>query len=103
MKESAKDRIASIEAKLEELDNLSSDMTEDTFSFVFNNISKKADDGDSEAIRIIDAMKAFHKALKRGEAIEEMLQRSVKQPELQQIIMNYVNAMQHIVAASKSV
>ncbi len=94
---------ASIEVKLEELDKLSSGMTEDTFALVFNNTRIKADDGDSESIRIIEAMKAFHKALKRGESIEEMLQRSVKQPDLQQIIINYVHAMQHFVVALKSV
>jgi len=38
MKDSAKDRIASIEAKLEELDKLSSDMTEDSFTFIVNDI-----------------------------------------------------------------
>lgn len=102
MKDSAKDRIASIEAKLEELDKLSSDMTEDSFTFIVNDIRTRADGGDSESIRIIEAMKAFHKALKRGESIEEILQRSAKQPDLQQIIIDYVHAMQHIVLASKS-
>ena len=102
MKDSAKDRIASIEAKLEELDRLSSDMTEDKFSIVFNTMRIKADGGDSKSICVIEAMRAFHKALKRGESIEEILQRSARQPDLQQIIINYIHAMQHIVLTSKS-
>ena len=102
MKDSAMARIASIEAKLEELDRLAANTSEDKLSFVFDNIRMKAKDGDSESIRIIDAMAAFHNALKRGESVEEMLQRSTKQPDLQQIIINYVDAMQHIVLTSKS-
>jgi hypothetical protein len=102
MKDSTKARIAIIEAKLEELDRLSANASEDKLSSVFNDIQKKAENGDSESLHIIDAMTAFHKALKRGESMEEILQRSTAQPDLQQIITNYVHAMQHIVLTSKS-
>ena len=102
MTDSASTRNSDIETMLEELDKLASDMTEDKFSFVFNNIRMKADGGDSESTRIIDAMTAFHKALKRGESMEEICERSTAQPHLQQIIIDYIHAMQHIVLASKS-
>ena len=102
MEGSTKTRIASIEAKLEELDKLSANMTEDRFSLVFNNIRMKAEDGDSESTRIIDAMTAFHNTLKRGETVEEIFERSKEQPELQQIIIDYIHAMRHIVLASRS-
>jgi hypothetical protein len=56
MKDSAKVRIAIIEAKLEELDKLSANASEDKLSSVFNDIRMKAENGDSESIHIIDAM-----------------------------------------------
>ena len=101
MKDSAKNRIVDIEAKLEELDQLAASMTEDRFSLVFNNIRMKAEDGDSESIRTITAMTAFHNALIKGESMEEIFERSKEQSELQQIIIDYVHAMRHIVFASK--
>ena len=102
MKNSIKTRIANIEAMLEELDELAAEIGEDDFSFGFDNIRMKAEDGDSDSTRTIDAMTAFHNALKRDESVEEILQRSMEQPDLQQIIINYVHAMQRIILASKS-
>ena len=101
MKDSVKNSIADIEAEIEELDRLAANMTEDRFSLVFNDVRMKAEDGDSESIRAIAAMATFHNALQRGESMEEIFERSKERPELQQIIVNYVNAMRHIVFVSK--
>jgi hypothetical protein len=101
MKDSAKNRIVDIEGNLEELDRLAANMTEDGFSLAFNTIRTKAEDGDSESIRTIGAMSAFHNALQGGEAMEEIFERSEEQPELQQIIIDYIHAMRHIISASK--